>query len=144
MATADRPGWRTSSFTDNGSSCVEVDPGATWRTSSFSGNGESCVEVEPGLVAIRVRDTKDHGLGTVLLLDGRAFDALCRAAADRAAGSSENLTVTHGERRTEHAGIAVVTTWHVGFGGEELHFTDAEWDAFAAGVRAREFAFSLV
>ncbi|GAB3475587.1 DUF397 domain-containing protein [Amycolatopsis cihanbeyliensis] len=53
--------WRTSSYSTNGSACVEVG----WRTSSYSSNGSACVEIgwqEPGVL---VRDTKDRGGGTL-------------------------------------------------------------------------------
>lgn len=80
MATADRPGWRTSSFSDNGQSCVEVDPGADWRTSSFTDNGQSCVEVATGPAAVRVRDTKDNGTGPILTLGPAAWSAFKEGA----------------------------------------------------------------
>ncbi|TMR99777.1 DUF397 domain-containing protein [Nonomuraea basaltis] len=36
-----------------------------WRTSSFSGNGASCVEVAITETVIKVRDTKDRAGGTL-------------------------------------------------------------------------------
>lgn len=40
--------------------------GLNWRTSSYSGgNGSACVEVAGHDGMIMVRDTKDHGGGTV-------------------------------------------------------------------------------
>jgi len=158
MATSSRPAWRTSTFTDNGASCVEVAPG-------------------PG--AVRVRDTKDRGRGPELVLHPDAFAALCAAATGHpatghpatghpatghpatghpatghpatghpaaghpAAGhpAAGDLTVTPGERVTRHDGRTVTTHWHVSAAGVTLHYTDAEWCAFAAGVRAGEFAF---
>ena len=139
MATADRPGWRTSSFSSNGQTCVEVDPGAAWRTSSFSNNGATCVEVDPGPERVRVRDTKDRGTGPVLVLDPAAWAAL-RAAAT-APGPVSGLGVATDTRETVHAGVTHTTTWHVAAGAHELHFTDAERAAFAAGVHAGEFSF---
>lgn len=118
MATSSRPAWRTSTFTDNGASCVEVAPGAG---------------------AVRVRDTKDRGRGPELVLHPDAFTALCAAATGHPVPA--DLTVTPGERVTRHDGRAVTTHWHVTAAGVTLHYTDAEWRAFAAGVRAGEFAF---
>lgn len=96
----------------------------------------------PGDRAVRVRDTKDRGLGPVLLLGPAAWAQLRDAALHARPGDGGGVSVTHGEARTRHAGVDVVTTWHVRAGDRELHFTDAEWVAFAAGVRAGEFSFS--
>ncbi|MGP3920972.1 DUF397 domain-containing protein [Nonomuraea sp. 10N515B] len=38
---------------------------ATWRTSSFSGNGASCVEVKITPSVIMVRDTKNRAAATL-------------------------------------------------------------------------------
>jgi hypothetical protein len=54
-------GWRKSSFSPNGGSCVEV----AWRKSSFSGNGGACVEVGWREMTTAVRDSKDD-LGRAL------------------------------------------------------------------------------
>lgn len=119
MATSSRPAWRTSTFSDNGGTCVEVAP-------------------EPG--AVRVRDTKDHGRGPELVLPPDTFAALCAAATGHPAPG--DLTITRDERTTEHDGRPVTTHWHVTASGTTLHYTDAEWRAFTAGVRAGEFAFT--
>ena len=79
------PGWRTSSYSDNGgSSCVEV--GAIpWRTSSYTDNGGStCVEVgapAPGGPAgmVLIRDTTEHGRGPVLRVSAETWRALTGA-----------------------------------------------------------------
>lgn len=121
MAIADRPAWRTSSFTDNGASCVEVATGDR---------------------VVRVRDTKDRGLGPVLLLDHPAWARLLDAAVQARPATAAGVMITCAQRRTRHAAGDAVTTWHVRAGDRELHFTDAEWVAFAAGVRAGEFTCS--
>jgi Domain of unknown function (DUF397) len=122
MATAsDHPGWRTSSFTDN---------------------GQSCVEVAPGPRVVRVRDTKDGGLGPILLLDHDAWAEFRAAAVARRCGSAGGVVIVHEPRRTRHRGVEVATVWHVSCGDRTLHYTDAEWVAFAAGVRAGEFGFT--
>jgi len=56
-----------------------------WATSSYSGNGSTCVEVAslPGGVAMR--DTKNQGRGPVLTVPGPAWRAfLASLKADRA------------------------------------------------------------
>jgi uncharacterized protein DUF397 len=67
MDTAPRPHlWRKSSFSSNGTNCVEV----SWRKASFSSNGTNCVEVSRDLAA--VRDSKNPG-GPTLRVDLRRF-----------------------------------------------------------------------
>ena len=119
MATSSRPAWRTSTFTDNGASCVEVAP-------------------ESGVV--RVRDTKDRDCGPELVLHPDTFAALCAAA--MGAPAPAGVTITRDERVTTHDTGSVTTRWHLTVAATTLHFTDAEWSAFAAGVRAGEFAFA--
>lgn len=109
-----------------------------WLVSTFAREGEPCVEVAPGGSAVRVRDTKDAGLGVVLLLDETAWFALLHAAL----GGTAEPVVRNEARVTAHAAGDVITTWHVSHGGRVLHFTDAQWTAFAAGVRAGEFSFA--
>ena len=62
--------WRTSSYSANGSSCVEV---AGWRTSSYSANGSTCVEVADLGGRVAVRDSKDRG-GPVLAFTFGSWD----------------------------------------------------------------------
>lgn len=67
MDTAPRPHrWRTSSYSSNGTNCVEV----SWRKSTFSSNGTSCVELSNDLAA--VRDSKNTE-GPTLRVDLRRF-----------------------------------------------------------------------
>lgn len=78
------PGWRKSSYSDNGgTACVEV--GATpWRKSRHSNGGSAnCVEAAHATGAVLIRDTKDHGRGPVLRLtpaNWRAFTARLRTS----------------------------------------------------------------
>ncbi|HEY1573683.1 MAG TPA: DUF397 domain-containing protein [Pseudonocardiaceae bacterium] len=58
--------WRTSSYSSNGSNCVQV----SWRKASYSSNGTSCVELAGDLAA--VRDSKNPG-GPILRVDLRPF-----------------------------------------------------------------------
>jgi len=68
------PGWRTSSYSDNGgASCVEV---GAWRKSRYSGNGgATCVEVGGAVTGVLVRDTTDRA-GAVLTIPAGAWRAL--------------------------------------------------------------------
>jgi hypothetical protein len=76
MTTAPEPDgilWRTSSYSANGSACVEVG----WRTSSYSGNGSACVEVATMPDAVLVRDSKDRE-GPALTVPAPAWQAFLR------------------------------------------------------------------
>jgi hypothetical protein len=79
------PGWRKSTYSDNGGSdCVEV--GAVpWRKSSHSNGGSAnCVEAGHAQGAVLIRDTKDGGHGPVLRVSAetwRAFTSAVRAGA---------------------------------------------------------------
>jgi hypothetical protein len=84
------PGWRKSSYSNNGGvECVEV--GAIpWRKSSYSNHGNTeCVEAGHVPGAILVRDTAQHGRGPVLRLApadwGRLTGAIRAGEARRAA-----------------------------------------------------------
>lgn len=119
MTTADRRGWRTSSYTSNGGTCVEVAP------------------VNEGVL---LRDTKDHGAGPVIRLAHDEWSALVDAALAGAA----HPAAARCDALTRHDGRDIRTSWRVRLdpGGAELHFTEAEWSAFLAGARAGEFAFA--
>lgn len=63
--------WRKSSYsTSNGGNCVEV---GVWRKSSHSSSGGGCVETATIGATVAVRDTKDHGHGSVLRFTPRAW-----------------------------------------------------------------------
>lgn len=113
-----------------------------WRTSTYTGNGQSCVEVAPGPRAVLVRDTKDGGTGPILLFDDAGWARFCDAALAGRTGPVSGVTITRRAERTSHCGAESVTTWHVTGSGRALHFTESEWTAFGAGVRDGEFAFA--
>jgi hypothetical protein len=115
---------------------------AAWRRSSFSAG--ACVEVTPGPRAVLVRDSKDAGLGPILVLDQAAWRELLGAALERRPTAAGGLRITREPRPTRHAGTEVLTTWHVHTAGIALHYTHDEWIAFAAGVREGEFEFAPV
>jgi len=73
MSTAPEPSviaWRTSSYSGNGGSCVEVG----WQTSSYSGGNGDCVEVAVAPDTVLVRDSKDRD-GPVLSVSTAAWHA---------------------------------------------------------------------
>jgi hypothetical protein len=115
---------------------------AAWRTSSFSAG--ACVEITPGPRAVLVRDSKDAGLGPILVLDQAGWRELLAAALERRPGAAGGLRITREPRRTRHAGTEVTTVWHVTTAGLALHYTHDEWIAFAAGAREGEFEFAPV
>jgi hypothetical protein len=59
----------------------------TWRTSSYTSNGESCVEVAPTADAVLVRDTKDAGTGPILHFTQAGWTAFCVGAPGSAPAS---------------------------------------------------------
>jgi hypothetical protein len=102
-----------------------------WRTSSFSSNGASCVEVLEADGATYLRDTKEHGEGAVLHLDRPAWTAFLDEVARDAPSANGAVDVAEGgdgDRLVlEHSSGAV------------LRFRDDEWVAFRRGVLAGEF-----
>jgi hypothetical protein len=102
-----------------------------WRTSSFSSNGASCVEVLEADGATYLRDTKEHGEGAVLHLDGPAWSAFLDEVARELPSANGAVEVTaapdDGRAVREHSSGAV------------LLFRDDEWVAFRRGVLAGEF-----
>ncbi|RKN46867.1 DUF397 domain-containing protein [Streptomyces hoynatensis] len=55
-------------------------PGLKWATSSYSGNGSQCIEVAALSGAVAMRDTKNQSRGPVLTVPGAAWRAFVGAA----------------------------------------------------------------
>jgi hypothetical protein len=102
-----------------------------WRTSSHSSNGASCVEILEADGATYLRDTKEHGEGAVLALDGPAWTAFLDEVARGAPSANGAVEVLAGEA----GGRSVRET----SSGAVLHFRDDEWTAFRDGVLDGEF-----
>ncbi|PVZ10799.1 DUF397 domain-containing protein [Actinomycetospora cinnamomea] len=103
-----------------------------WRTSRHSSNGASCVEVLEADRATYLRDTKQHGQGPVVHLDGPAWSAFLDEVARDAPSANGAVEVT----ATAEGGRTV----REASSGAELHFRADEWAAFRAGVLDGEFS----
>jgi len=101
-----------------------------WRTSSFSSNGASCVEILEADGATYLRDTKEHGDGAVLHLDRSAWAAFLHEVARDvpSANGAVEVTADDGGRVVRETSSDAV-----------LFFRDDEWTAFRRGVLAGEF-----
>ena len=102
-----------------------------WRTSSFSSNGASCVEVLEADGAAYLRDTKEHGVGAVLHLGEPAWSAFLAEVARDAPSTNGAVEVTPGD-----AGDRTLRETST---GALLRFRADEWTAFRRGVLAGEF-----
>lgn len=130
--STDRRAWRTSSYSSNGESCVDVapvlDPRA-WRTASYSSNGEKCVDVAPVPGHVDLRHSKQHDAGEISF----PLAAWQEFLADVRRGSSANpvatITADGTDTLLRHAEV-------------ELRFDSGEWTAFQAGVADGEFDFT--
>lgn len=133
MTTAERPQWRTSSYSGNGGeNCVEVAP---WRTSSYSTNGgENCVEVAPitDHDQVLVRHSKHPNAG-MIEFTLPAWDAFVREAIEDEPSANGVVAVTKIGTDT------LVRSLH---SDVELLFDDGEWTAFVAGAGDGEFDFT--
>lgn len=101
-----------------------------WRISSFSSNGSNCVEVLELADGVRLRDSKDR-LGPTLHLSAARWRAfLAEIVDDRSTADAAVRVVGTGDggRRIEDTASA-----------HALHFTAGEWSAFRRGVLAGEF-----
>lgn len=102
-----------------------------WRTSSFSSNGSNCVEVLELGDGTWMRDSKDRD-GPTLHCSAAQWRAFLAGVAEQDSpwgGALRVRATDDGGRRVEHADTARV-----------LRFTEGEWWAFRRGVLAGEFA----
>ncbi len=103
---------------------------AGWRTSTRSNNGSNCVEVDFTTGGVELRDSKDHGTGSVLDFTPPQWRAFLREVlADLPSGNGAAEVARRGD------GTAVTAP------NGTLVFTRGEWAAFLAGARDGEFDY---
>ena len=101
-----------------------------WRTSSYSSNGSNCVEVLELADGVRIRDSKDRH-GPTLHLDAGRWRAFLADVVDDHPTADATVRV----RTTDDGGRRVEDT----ASAHALRFTAGEWRAFRHGVIAGEF-----
>lgn len=105
-----------------------------WFKSSFSTASGDCVEVSFDGDVVRVRDTKDRGLGPVITLDAARWDDFLRRLLAGSVDADSALAVLPAPR-----GGTILRARH---DGTALRYTRGEWEMFLRGVRSGEFAHS--
>lgn len=127
-----RVAWRTSSYSGNGSNCVEV---GVWRTSSYSGNGSDCVEVGAwaksshsnganGCVEVGAWTTSSHTGNGADCVEGAAVGGAEQAASGGVADVGRVILVRDSKDRD----------------GGVLAVDEDEWRAFIAGIKDGDFS----
>jgi hypothetical protein len=111
-----------------------VRPG--WRTSSYSSNGTDCVEVNPTASGISIRDSKDPA-GPVITFTTEQWllwlDELISGEAGATNGAILVKAMPDGCWQVDAVAL-----------GASLHFTAGEVTAFVRGVRDGEFDLDLM
>ena len=106
---------------------------AGWRTSTRSNNGTDCVEVDFTATGMLMRDTKDRGTGTVIDFTADQWVRFVHEVLDGLPSANGAVTVSHRGTVTEVRSLATDRT---------LRYTAGEWTAFLAGARDGEFDYA--
>lgn len=101
-----------------------------WRTSTRSSNGGSCVEVDFTVTGVLMRDTKDRGAGPMIEFTAGQWTAFVREVLAALPSANGAVSVCTRGLDTEVGSLAT---------GTVLRFTPREWTAFLAGARDGEF-----
>jgi hypothetical protein len=111
-------------------------PMGVWFKSSFSHpNGNDCVEVFFDSDLVRIRDSKNCGVGPVLSVPAYDWTTFLDEVAGRApAGSHTVIQIV----RDAEGGASLRARSN---SGRTLSYTPAEWAAFVAGVHDAQFDF---
>ncbi len=107
---------------------------AGWRTSTRSNNGANCVEVDFTATGMLMRDTKDRGTGPVIDFTADQWARFVHEILDGLPSANGAVTVSHRGAATEVRSLATDRT---------LRYTAGEWTAFLAGARDGEFDHEL-
>ena len=106
---------------------------AGWRTSTRSDNGANCVEVNLAADGVAIRDSKARGTGPVIHFTAGEWMAFIRETIDGLPNTNGAVTVNTQDGATC---VLAVTS------GVTLCFTPGEWAAFLAGARDGEFDYA--
>jgi hypothetical protein len=106
---------------------------AGWRTSTRSNNGGSCVEVDFTTAGVHMRDSKARGAGPIIDFSPAQWTAFLRESVRGLPSANGAVTVT-----TTH--LNGTSVWSAA-SGVTLHFTPGEWAAFVAGAQDGEFDY---
>jgi len=107
---------------------------AGWRTSTRSNNGTNCVEVDFTVTGVLMRDTKDRDTGPVIDFTADQWATFVHEVLDGLPSANGAVTVSHRGTVTEVRSLATDRT---------LRYTASEWTAFLAGARDGEFDHEL-
>ena len=107
---------------------------AGWRTSTRSNNGANCVEVNFTTTGMLMRDTKDRGTGPVIDFTADQWARFVHEVLDGLPSANGAVTVSHRGTVTEVRSLAT---------GRTLRYTPSEWAAFLGGARDGEFDHEL-
>jgi hypothetical protein len=129
-----RVAWRTSSYSGNGSNCVEV---GVWRTSSYSANGANGVEVGAWATSSHSGNGSD-----CVKVGARAASSRLQASGSRV----EVMAVADGEAPvsggTADAGQVILVRDSKDRGGGMLAVDEHAWQAFIAGIKDGKFSLA--
>jgi len=68
---------------------------AGWRTSTRTNNGTNCVEVDFTTVGVQIRDSKARGAGPIISFTPTQWAAFVRESVDGLRSANGAVTVTH-------------------------------------------------
>jgi hypothetical protein len=122
------------------SSTNVISAGRRWFKSSFSKDATTCVEVRFAGTSVLVRDSKYQGdpdIQPTIAIPVGAWEHFLTIATD----NPVHAGVIDAVPAIEHDAITGRTTVR-DLHGTALAYTEAEWGAFTAGIRAGEFTFA--
>lgn len=82
---------------------------AGWRTSTRSNNGTDCVEVDFTASSVEMRDSKAHGTGPIISFTPTQWTAFLRESVRGLSSANGTVTVTHQDGTTVRSTASGVT-----------------------------------